>query len=130
REGRRRHLRGAGAGLRACDLHRVPGRRGPRLRAARRRGDPGGRAGAPLARRRRRGERRPGSGPRLGPGTRACPRGRRSGAGGWIALPSTHLMDREARSELLTMMGLVAIVVAVVILVFFAIGYAFGSLFL
>ncbi len=39
-------------------------------------------------------------------------------------------MDREARSELLTMMGLVALVVAVVILIFFAIGYAFGSLFL
>ena len=39
-------------------------------------------------------------------------------------------MDREARSELLTMMGLVAIVVAVVILVFFGIGYAFGRLFL
>jgi preprotein translocase subunit SecE len=39
-------------------------------------------------------------------------------------------MDREARSELLTMMGLVAVVVAVVILVFFGIGYGFGRLFL
>jgi preprotein translocase subunit SecE len=39
-------------------------------------------------------------------------------------------MDREARSELLTMMGLVAAVVAVVILVFFGIGYVFGLLFL
>jgi hypothetical protein len=39
-------------------------------------------------------------------------------------------MDRGARSELITMMGLVAIVVAVVILVFFAIGYVFGLLFL
>jgi preprotein translocase subunit SecE len=39
-------------------------------------------------------------------------------------------MDREARGELLTMMGLVAIVVAVVILVFFGIGYGFGRLFL
>lgn len=39
-------------------------------------------------------------------------------------------MDREARSELLTMMGLVAAVVAVVILVFFALGYLFGRLFL
>jgi preprotein translocase subunit SecE len=39
-------------------------------------------------------------------------------------------MDREARSELLTMMGLVAAAVAVVILVFFAIGYVFGLLFL
>jgi preprotein translocase subunit SecE len=39
-------------------------------------------------------------------------------------------MDREVRSELLTMMGLVAVVVAVVILVFFAIGYVFGLLFL
>ena len=35
-------------------------------------------------------------------------------------------MDREAREELLTMMGLVALVVAVVILVFFAVGYVFG----
>jgi preprotein translocase subunit SecE len=39
-------------------------------------------------------------------------------------------MDRDARSELLTMMGLVAVVVAVVILVFFGIGYGFGRLFL
>jgi preprotein translocase subunit SecE len=47
-----------------------------------------------------------------------------------IALPFGVHMDREARSELLTMMGLVAAVVAVVILVFFAIGYVFGLLFL
>jgi preprotein translocase subunit SecE len=39
-------------------------------------------------------------------------------------------MDKEARSELLTMMGLVAASVAIVILVFFAIGYGFGRLFL
>ena len=39
-------------------------------------------------------------------------------------------MDREARSELLHMMGLVAVVVAVVILVFFGLGYLFGRLFL
>jgi preprotein translocase subunit SecE len=39
-------------------------------------------------------------------------------------------MDREARSELLTMMGLVAVVVAVVILAFFPVGYVFGLLFL
>jgi preprotein translocase subunit SecE len=39
-------------------------------------------------------------------------------------------MDREARSELLTMMGLVALVVAIVILLFFALGYVFGLLFL
>jgi preprotein translocase subunit SecE len=39
-------------------------------------------------------------------------------------------MDKEARSELLSMMGLVAAVVAVVILVFFAVGYVFGRLFL
>ena len=42
----------------------------------------------------------------------------------------SHLMDREARSELLQMMGLVAAVVAVVILVFFGLGYLFGRLFL
>jgi type IV secretory pathway VirB2 component (pilin) len=39
-------------------------------------------------------------------------------------------MDKEARSELLSMMGLVAAAVAIVILVFFGIGYAFGRLFL
>jgi hypothetical protein len=39
-------------------------------------------------------------------------------------------VDREARSELLSMMGLVAAIVAIVILVFFAIGYVFGRLFL
>jgi type IV secretory pathway VirB2 component (pilin) len=39
-------------------------------------------------------------------------------------------MDKEARSELLSMMGLVAAVVAVVILVFFGIGYVFGRMFL
>jgi len=39
-------------------------------------------------------------------------------------------MNREARSELLQMMGLVAAVVAIVILVFFALGYLFGLLFL
>jgi preprotein translocase subunit SecE len=39
-------------------------------------------------------------------------------------------MDREARSELLQMMGLVAAVVAIVILVFFGLGYIFGRLFL
>lgn len=39
-------------------------------------------------------------------------------------------MDRQVGSELLRMMGLVAAVVAIVILVFFALGYAFGRLFL
>jgi hypothetical protein len=39
-------------------------------------------------------------------------------------------LDREARSELLHMMGLVAVVVAVVILVFFGLGYLFGRAFL
>ena len=39
-------------------------------------------------------------------------------------------MDREARSELLSMMGLVAAVVAVVILVLFGLGYLFGRMFL
>ncbi len=39
-------------------------------------------------------------------------------------------MDKSARGELITMMGLVAIVVAVVILIFFGIGYGFGLLFL
>jgi hypothetical protein len=39
-------------------------------------------------------------------------------------------MDRETGSELLAMMGLVAAIVAIVILVFFAVGYVFGRLFL
>ena len=49
-----------------------------------------------------------------------------------FSLPSAQNlgMDREARSELLAMMGLVAAVVAIVILVFFGLGYLFGRLFL
>jgi preprotein translocase subunit SecE len=39
-------------------------------------------------------------------------------------------MDRSAGSELLSMMALVAGVVAAVILVFFGLGYLFGMLFL
>jgi hypothetical protein len=39
-------------------------------------------------------------------------------------------MDRSAGSELLSMMALVAAVVATVILVFFGLGYLFGRLFL
>ena len=39
-------------------------------------------------------------------------------------------MDREARSEQLAMMGLVAAVLAIVILDFFGLGYLFGRLFL
>jgi len=39
-------------------------------------------------------------------------------------------MDRGAGSELISMMALVAAVVAVVILAFFGLGYLFGSLFL
>ena len=75
-----------------------------------------------------RGDRRPAR--RLGAGTRTCQRAGRGRAGGRQPLPSVVDMDREARSELLTMMGLVAVVVAVVILVFFAFGYVFGLLFL
>ena len=41
-----------------------------------------------------------------------------------------YLWNGRARSELLSMMGLVAAVVAVVILVFFGLGYLFGRLFL
>ena len=39
-------------------------------------------------------------------------------------------MSPEEGPRFLTMMGLVAAVVAIVILVFFAIGYVFGRLFL
>ena len=40
------------------------------------------------------------------------------------------MTDDEDRPSFLTMVGLVALVVAVVILVFFGIGYLFGRLFL
>jgi len=40
------------------------------------------------------------------------------------------MSSRSAGSELLSMMALVAAVVAIVILVFFGLGYLFGSLFL
>ena len=62
--------------------------------------------------------------------SRARARARRRDALRRFALPSARGMDREARSELLTMMGLVAAVVAIVILVFFGLGYLFGRLFL
>lgn len=39
-------------------------------------------------------------------------------------------VNRQSGSQLLTMMALVAAVVAMVILVFFGIGYLFGRLFL
>lgn len=39
-------------------------------------------------------------------------------------------MERRAGSQLLAMMGLVAAVVAIVILVFFGVGYLFGRMFL
>lgn len=38
--------------------------------------------------------------------------------------------DRRQQPSFLTMIGLVALIVAVVILVFFGIGYLFGRLFL
>jgi preprotein translocase subunit SecE len=40
------------------------------------------------------------------------------------------MSSKSAGSELLSMMALVAAVVAIVILVFFGLGYLFGSLFL
>ena len=39
-------------------------------------------------------------------------------------------MERGAGSQLLSMMALVAAVVAIVILIFFGVGYLFGRLFL
>ena len=39
-------------------------------------------------------------------------------------------MDKEARTELLSMMGLVAAGVALVILVFFGLGYGLGTVFM
>jgi type IV secretory pathway VirB2 component (pilin) len=41
-----------------------------------------------------------------------------------------RVMNEEERPNFLTMIGLVALIVAVVILVFFGIGYLFGRLFL
>jgi hypothetical protein len=38
--------------------------------------------------------------------------------------------DRDNQPSFLTMIGLVALIVAVVILVFFGIGYVFGRIFL
>ena len=38
--------------------------------------------------------------------------------------------DRNQRPSFLTMIGLVALIVAVVVLVFFGIGYLFGRVFL
>ncbi len=40
------------------------------------------------------------------------------------------MSSKSAGSELLSMMALVAAVVAIVILIFFGLGYLFGSLFL
>jgi hypothetical protein len=55
-----------------------------------------------------------------------------NGQTGPRTLPDEPGADEEASDEptLLSMMGLVAIVVAVVILVFFALGYLFGRVFL
>ena len=47
-----------------------------------------------------------------------------------VSLYLLSALDRGARSELLHMMGLVAAVVAIVILVFFGLGYLFGRTFL
>jgi hypothetical protein len=59
-----------------------------------------------------------------------APSGVPARAGTAISLYLLRELDREARSELLHMMGLVAVVVAIVILVFFGLGYLFGRLFL
>ena len=119
-------------------------------RAATRARRSGGRSSgpsAPCARRRRR------CGPRLiagfgaparagVPGQAPAPAGRRTrdgrqrpnrGPAPQQPIVSDYLLsplDRGARSELLHMMGLVAAVVAIVILVFFGLGYLFGRLFL
>ena len=130
-EGRDRDRRPAGTRLLPLRLHGDPARAHRGLRAARRAVAAGAGVRRPL--RAGRGARprrfpirsRPGSGHESLPGSREWGR-----AGGRQPLPSVADMDREARSELLTMMGLVAIVVAVVILVFFAFGYVFGLLFL
>ena len=45
-------------------------------------------------------------------------------------LASPVVNDRDDQPRFLTMVGLVALVVAIVILVFFAIGYLFGRAFL
>ena len=122
---------GPGAGLRALRLHRDSRGGDARQRPARR-----------LGRARRRSwrscARRPVPAPRPSriPGPRGGARRRLRASAGAVALAAgSHYllgqpMDREARGELLTMMGLVALVVAVVILLFFAVGYVFGLLFL
>ena len=129
-QGRAGNRQRAGAGRVEVRLHRDPtgadrgiGPPGRTLAAGARGGGTlpeGGRGG--------RGDR--GSAGGVGAGTRTCQGAWGGRACGWQPLPSVVDMDREARSELLTMMGLVAVVVAVVILVFFAFGYVFGLLFL
>lgn len=44
--------------------------------------------------------------------------------------PEQIVSEESEQPRFLSMIGLVALIVAVVILVFFAIGYAFGRLFL
>lgn len=44
--------------------------------------------------------------------------------------PEQIVSEENEQPRFLSMIGLVALIVAVVILVFFAIGYAFGRLFL
>ena len=129
-EGRDRDRRRARAGCLALRLHGDPAGADRGLGPARRARAAG--AGARGALREGRGGGGGDSGParRLGASTRACQGEGGGRAGGRQPLPSGCHMDREARSELLTMMGLVAVVVAVVILVFFALGYVFGLLFL
>ena len=145
RQGRRGDDRGAGAGPGPGRLHGAAGRGagGPRTAgsgvAGRRRACRRLRGGGPAGR--GRAELRGGTAPRLRARRRA-PRGGsphsrlplRHRAGARPAL-SRNLcedsgMDRGAGSQLLSMMGLVAAVVAVVILVFFGVGYLFGRLFL
>ena len=131
RQGRRRRSRAALA----------PGARrwrsAPRPTPARRWAGPGRRRPIPselaaaLRGRRGRGRGRRRSGRRRRARARRSPRDR---SGVALCAGSHYLlrlrMDREARSELLSMMGLVAAVVAIVILVFFGLGYLFGRLFL
>ncbi|HWE10061.1 MAG TPA: hypothetical protein VG325_11940 [Solirubrobacteraceae bacterium] len=47
-----------------------------------------------------------------------------------VTLPSHPVNNDDDQPSFLTMIGLVALIVAVVILVFFAIGYLFGRTFL
>ena len=129
RQGRGGRPRGARAAAREAGCDRDPGRAAGAGRAA------GGRAlGLAAGRAGGGGRARPDGGDRRADAALRALARMRAGGVAWCSSPVRTTcfvrMNRSARSELLHMMGLVAAVVAIVILVFFGLGYLFGRLFL